>query len=401
MLATAVPLVGALLLAQPGSEAPVLQPPSSPRPALTWGAPTACLMLPPTQHVPSGAWRAQCDDDAQRCRVAPVRELDADGVETDRPLSRATPCTVSLDDETAARVMAYRMEPARVDAPPGWYRDERGRVMQFNFDLNRRVWLGGAWTPMSHDGQVMSRMRADFGIAVEVPSRGGKTLHRLRFLETELHLGVHSLDLALARYDFSIQREDPLLRVTSFLGKPRRHDLYLNMGLWMEALHLEQLKRDGQVARFLSLGAFHAAFDLWHSRDLVSYVRVRAGAGIESDLVHRFNALAPSAALEGDLTLDRDGFHHFRMSAEVETLLLAPRVEGRPRRPERLRVQAGYEVILLAINDQPLSLLVDGRGVRRDDIAGVPERWEWSASAGLRFSLWAPARRSAPIAARE
>jgi len=398
MLAPAVPLAVALLLAQPGGEAPVLQPPSSPLPVQTWNARTVCLRLPPTKAHPFGEWRAQCDDTTQRCRVAPLRELDMEGVETDRLQARVTPCSNAFDDDAAEQVKTYRMEPALADAPPGWYRDERGRVMQFNFDLNRRIWLGAAWAPLTHDGSVVSRVRADFGIAVEVPGRG-KRLHRFRILETELHLGEPSLDLTTLRYDSSVQRDDPLLRVTSFFGKPRRHDLHLNLGLWLETLHLEELKRDDVVARFLTWGALHATVDLWHSKDLVSYVRIRGGPSLERDIVHGFNTVVPTAALEGDLTLDRDGFHHLRLSVEAEKVLLAPRVAGRPRQPERLRVQAGYEVILVAINDQPLSLLVDGRGVRRDDLAGVPERWEWSASAGLRFSLWAPARRTAPATA--
>ncbi|MFP2963923.1 hypothetical protein ACLEPN_40960 [Myxococcus sp. 1LA] len=397
MLAPAVPLVYALLLAQPGSEAPVLPPPSTPLPSLDWDAATVCLRLPPTPDVPSGEWRAQCDDEAQVCRVFPLRELDSEGVETDRMQAWVPYCFFSeFDYGRAQQVKGYRMERARAAAPPGWYRDERGRAMQFNFDLNRRVWLGGAWAPLWQGGQMQGRMRMDFGLAVEVPSDKGRRLHRHRLLETELHLGEPSLDLTLMRYDFSVERDDPLFRVATFFGKPQRHDLYLNMGFWMETLRVERLERRGHVGRFLTWGTFHATVDLWHSKDLTSYVRVRGGPSFERDYGNGFNTLVPGAALEADLTLDRDGFHHLRVSAEAEKVLLAPTVAGRPLRPTRLRVQASYEVILLAINDQPLTLVVDGRGMRRSDLAGVPGQWEWSASAGLRFSLWAPARSAAP-----
>jgi hypothetical protein len=107
--------------------------------------------------------------------------------------------------------------------------------------------------------------------------------------------------------------------------------------------------------------------------------------------------LVPGAAFEGDFTLDADGFHHLTFAAEAEKILFTREVEGRPDSPERLRLRAGYEVILLAINDQPLSLVLDGRGEWRSDLAGLPAVWEWSTHAGLRFSLWAPARRSAPL----
>ncbi|MCP3145273.1 hypothetical protein [Pyxidicoccus xibeiensis] len=382
---------------------PVIQPPASPLPIQEWTRGTVCLTLPPTKAVPSGRWRAQCDDATRRCLVAPMYELDAEGQETPRPLERVTACTDESYVDDSPRLKTYRLEPAVADAPPGWYRDERGRVMQFNFDLHRRIWLGGAWAPLVRDGEVEGRMRADFGIAHEVSADEGKRLHRLRFLETELYLGEPSFDATALRYDFSVERDEPLFRVTTFFGEPRRHDIHINLGVWLEVLHAEELERGATEAGFLTFGAVHATLDLWHSRDLVSYVRVRAGPSVERDYKNGFSTLVPGAALEGDLTLDRDGFHHLRLGVEAEKVLLAPSVEGRPPRPERLRAYAGYELILLAINDQPLSLVVDGRGAWRSDLADVPARWEWSGSAGLRFSLWAPARRSAPMgaAARE
>lgn len=421
MLVPAVALGCALLLAQAGGEEaqvaqvqevlptppalpageappagpPVIQPPASPLPMLDWYTPSLCLTLPPTKAVPSGKWRAQCEHATRRCLIAPRHELDAEGVETDLPVERVNACTDEAYAPVAEQVKAYRLEPAMAETPPGWYRDERGRVMQFNFDLNRRIWLGGAWAPRWRDGEAVGRMRADFGISLE--TGGPKRLHRLRLLETELYLGEPAFDATLLRYDFSVERREPLFRVTTFFGKPRRYDVDINLGLWTEVLHVEELERGGTEAGFLTWAAVHATLDLWHSKDLVSYVRLRAGPSVERDYKNGFTTLVPGAALEGDLTLDRDGFHHLNMAVEAEKVLLAPSVEGRPLRPKRLRVKAGYELILLAINDQPLSLVVDGRGMWRDDLANVPARWEWSASAGLRFSLWAPARRAAPL----
>jgi hypothetical protein len=85
-------------------------------------------------------------------------------------------------------------------------------------------------------------------------------------------------------------------------------------------------------------------------------------------------------------------------SGTAKKVLLADRLDGRPLRPERLKARVGYELILLAINDQPVSAVVDGRAGWRNDIPNVDAAWEWSANAGLRVSLWAPARRSAPLA---
>jgi hypothetical protein len=418
MLVPAVALGCALLLAQTGGEEeslrarlrealpglvetagepPVIQPAASPLPVQEWGARTVCMTLPPTKAVPSGQWRAQCDDATRRCLISPRHELDADGQETEREQERVTACTYEtfLADADAARLKTYRLEPAQAEAPPGWYRDERGRVMQFNFDLHRRVWLGGAWSPLLRDGEVQGRVRADFGISTQV--QDSDRLHRFRFLESELHLGEPSLEAAVMRYDSSVERDEPLFRITTFFGKPRRYDIDINLGMWLEVLAVEELERGAREAGFLTWGALHATLDLWHSRDMVSYVRVRAGPSLERDYKNGFYTLVPGAALEADLTLDRDGFHHLRFGVEAEKVLLAASVEGRPLRPERLRARAGYELILLAINDQPVSLVLDGRGTWRDDIPGLPAGWEWSAAAGLRFSLWAPARRSAPM----
>jgi hypothetical protein len=384
--------------ASPASSPPVFPlDPEVPLPVMHGDVPILCAEFPPTERMPSGTYRMQCDEKTRECLVSPAHELDAEGVETGRELERVRYCGSFIKGPAHAE-QGYRFVPAVADTPPGWYRDERGRVMQFNFDLHRRVWLGAAWAPLWRSGEEQSteRVRMDFGIRTEVPTDEGQNLHRLAFFDTELFLGPRrQLDATLLRYDFSSDRDRPFLRVTTFFGTPRRHDLDLDMGAWLEVLRMEQLTRGGTEASFLTLGTLHATLDLWHSRDLASYVRVRAGPSLERDRTHGFLTLVPGAVLEGDLTLDEDGFHHLRVGLEAEKMFFDDAVEGRPLHPERLRLRAGYETILLALNDQPVSLVLDGRGEWRSDLAGVPAAWEWSAQAGLRFSLWAPARRSA------
>jgi hypothetical protein len=65
---------------------------------------------------------------------------------------------------------------------------------------------------------------------------------------------------------------------------------------------------------------------------------------------------------------------------------------GQPTFATRLRGEIAYEVIAMALNDQPISLRLATSAARRDDIPGFPTGWIYSATAGLRFSLWAPAR---------
>jgi hypothetical protein len=379
----------------------IVMTPEEPRPSLRYDQPVVCTRLPPTKEVPSGEYRMQCDPVTRRCLIAPNHELDPDGVETDRPLLRTSFCErYEVSANTRARE-DYRFVPATAEAPPGWYRDEQGRVMQFNFDLHRRIWLGGAWAPLfgGSQGGTQDRIRVDFGIQTEFPGGDEDTrLHRFTFLDTELYLGEPGLDVTLLRYDFNVERRVPLFRITTFFGKPRRFDLGLNLGAWVEALHQETLERGDTELSLLTWGSVHGTLDLWHSRDLVSYVRFRVGPSIERDRTHALTTLVPTAVFEGDITLDTDGFHHLLFSVEAEKVLLADRVDGRPLRPERIKARVGYELILLAINDQPVSAVVDGRAGWRNDIPNVDAAWEWSAHAGLRVSLWAPARRSAPLA---
>ncbi|RKH09253.1 hypothetical protein D7V97_17195 [Corallococcus sp. CA053C] len=394
--AVAASLAEALAKPAPGAWDLQMAVPGADSPRQPTEGEVQCLRLPPTPEVPSGEWRARCDESKQECLVTPARELDPEGHETGQRLDRVNGCYDMLSPEVAR---GYRLVPAIAEAPPGWYRDERGRVLQYNFDLHRRIRVGGAWAPRwLHETQGRDdRIRVDFGVDLEWPGDTGR-LHRMTLLDSELYLGdASSFDATVLRYDFRSERDEPLFRVTTFYGKPRRLDVFANLGFWMEVLHAEQVRREDVKADFLVLGSTHATLDLWHSRDLVSYVRVRAGPTVERDRTNGFFTLVPGAALEGDLTLDRNGFHHVLFGAEAQKILLAEHVEGRPLRPERLRLRAGYEVIALAINDQPVSLTLDGRGTWRDDLANAPAGWEWSAQAGLRFSLWAPARRTAPV----
>ncbi len=372
-----------------------------PRPALRYDQPVVCAPLFKTTEVPSGYYRMQCDAATRRCLVAPFRELDPEGVETQRPLLRTSACLPAEKDAHTLAAEGYRFVPAFAEAPPGWYRDERGRVMQFNFDLHRRIWLGGAWAPLFGGGRPSQgdRLRVDFGIQTEFP--GGDDddrLHRLTFLETEAYLGAPGLNVTALRYDVNVERTVPLFRITTFFGKPRRIDVGLNLGAWVEVMRQESIERGDAELSLLTWGAAHGTLDLWHSRDLSSYIRVRAGPALERDRTHGLTTLVPTVALEGDLTLDTDGLHHLRFAAEGQKVLLSEAVAGRPLRPERVKLRAGYELILLAINDQPVSLVVDGRGVLRNDIPNLDTAWEWSAQTGLRVSLWAPARRNAPQA---
>lgn len=385
----------------PQGRPPVEPLPAGELPLMRWDEPVSCGFLQPTPDVPSGHFRIQCDEAQRVCLVAPLRELSDDGGEGFEPLTRVQECAVYPSDDWGRRYNeGYKYVRAIAEAPAGWIRDARGRVMQVNFDLHRRIYIGGAYSPLRlADGTAdTTRYRTDFGIRVEFPGDEGEpTLHRLHILESELFFDTFSADVTLVRYDYSVDRQAPFLRFTTFFGTPRRFDLNLDAAGYFKALQLEWIRRNGETNTFLTLGDAEVTFDLWHSRDLVSYVRVRGGAAVEQDALptRRFLTLKPLAAFEGDLTLDQDGFHHLTFMVQGEKLFLDPVVFGRPRNPQRLRAKASYEVIFIAINDQPLTLYAEGRATYRDDLARYDAGWEFSGTAGLRFSFWAPARRTA------
>ncbi len=371
---------------------PEISPASTPPRTMSESAGVQCGALPPTPQVPSGLYRVQCLPREKLCLVSSRFELDGAGVEGALPLSRASPCSYSFDPRAFP---GYRYQFAAADTPDGWVRDERGRVMQFNFDLHRRVYFGGGWSPAFGAGGLLgTNAVAQLGIDIEW-STGGSA-HRFHFLETDLRFGLTTLDVSLLRWEATAERKAPTLWLTTFIGRPRRVDIPLNLMGWLEVGHLELLTRGDQTTTFLTIASAHATVDLWHSADLTSYLRLRAGPGLLTELPTKELRLPITAGVEADVTLDRDGFHHLHASGLAEQLLLGPAREedGQPLR--RLRLRAGYEVILLAVNDYPLSLALDAGGTWRNDLLFAPPRWEWTGTAALRFSFWAPARRNAP-----
>lgn len=302
--------------------------------------------------------------------------------------------------EDSARAGQIRKEAADdAQDAPGWGRDERGRLMQLTFDLNRRIYLGAAYAPLRFRGgeDLRTRYRGELGIDFEFPDFEYTRLLRFHLFEGEIFLGPLSSGTFTAfRFDWSRWRARPVARITTFVGEPSRFDLDLNLTGYFEALRLESVLREGVTHRELLLATAQPLFDAWHSRDLASYARVRAGPGLTLDTVRETFHLLVEAAVEADFPLDRGGFHYLRFLAQGEKLFFAPGAGDRRTDPRRLRLRAEYEVIFLALNDHPLSLALDVRGTWREDLAFVQPGWELSAGAGLRLSLWVPTRRRPP-----
>jgi hypothetical protein len=355
-----------------------------------------------------GRWRAQCDATAKRCLVAPEAELSAEG-EPVAGLDRAPACVVPGWREEDLVAQGYEMVPALAESPPGWQRDERQRVMQVNFDLNRRIWLGAGYGvgsfPWSDAGEATA------GIRWDVPFRmaHAPALARIRAFETYASFGGDAVDFTVAGIDASRAYPSPLVRLTTFVGKPRRFDPPLYLGGWLEAVRIESLHTDAGWLDRTEIGAAALTLDLWRSKDLASFVRLRGGAGYEVADQLDGAAWVPHAAVDADLSLDRGGFHHVRLTALSEWLVTTGTSDYQPEDPSlprlpahrtRLTAKAEYEIVVAAVNDQPLSAVLDVRGQQRDDVPGLSSDWHAQGTASLRFNLWAPARRDAPVQER-
>ena len=340
-------------------------------------------------------WRIQCDHVTKQCLYAASDELDVDGDRT-KPLERAKDCSFDPFDRAALAAAGYTFVPGRADAPHGYTRDDRGRVFQINFDLKKRIYFGAAYTPKKilENPLESTRTSLDFGLLV-LNIKDDRTMHRLRFVEGGVHLEPFSSELVLAHYDMSHRFLDPLLRITTFVGEPQRHDLTLNIGMWTEVGGLELHRTSRGNAQLWKHATAMVTLDLWQSADLSSFLRVRTGLGLEGqrdEVTGYHSALVAQSALELDVTLDDDGFHNLRFELDHELPRYFVEMGATGKLAQRMKAKLQYEAIVLAINDQPLSLKLAMGGEKRDDIPGLPDQWAFVMDAGLRFSLWAPPR---------
>lgn len=362
-------------------------------PLLTWGTPSRCVVRGDIYY------RAQCDEQSKRCLVAPDAELDVDAEATSR-LERAPECSgppLLLSDITSR---GFAIVPALAEAPPGWYRDERQRVMQVDFDLNARYFLGGGGAyssgPMGGQAVIAGGGRFDRPFTWW----NAPALARMHFLDGWASADGNHGELLVFGIDASRVYPTPLLRITTFFGKPRRFDPPLYFGLWAEALRMEFLETDsGETFDRTMMVNGAVTVDVWRSKDLSDFVRLRVGGGYEEAQGGDWSSFVPTAALEGELTLGKNGFHHVRASAQSELLTSSGTgLDARlPENRSRLTVKAEYEFILFALNNQPVSLAFEAKAMKRDDVPDYPTDWLVQGGAQLRFSLWAPPRRDAKL----
>jgi hypothetical protein len=290
------------------------------------------------------------------------------------------------------------------ELPAGFYRDERGRTMQVSFDLQQRLWLGVAYAPRrrSIGREDLGPAAFDFGFAHEWYSGQGRTRHRVTVMDGEARINPFGLDVTALRYDMSHAYGFPLLRLTTLWRQPARHDLLLNIGFYGEAGRME-IEPLGEIGNHqLTLLSAQATLDLWQSWDLRSYLRLRVGpvAHLRVGPWHeeaRLLSSLPETALEGSFLLGKRALQQAKFRVRGQWLRSIAWPPAPLARDWLVDGEASYEIIVVAINDQPVSLRFAGRVGTRDQGAPVivsgtaePPNLEWSATGGIRISFFSP-----------
>ena len=374
---------------------PAVTPARAGTPQLDRMRPILCMDDPAGRRV-----RVQCDAPESggttclftpACRGNPCEELERVGW-----------CSEAGDGERWADLAGkgYSFVPARADTPAGFYRDEEGRAFQVNFDLNDRLWLGGSYLhTFSEDSRERDGVLLELGLRAELLNDDHRSRSRFRFLEVSLVPAPLEIEASLLRFDSSSAGDKPFVRITTFIGGPARHDLYLAGGWWLDLLGVEHRPRGSTLDTNVRIVGGGVTWDLWQDADMTSYLRVKLGVGLDDDIRDgqaRFCA-APLVALEGDVTFDDEGFHHLVLSSRFEAAFIQRADEEGFDYHRRFESELAYELILIAIDDQPLTLRAGVSGGYRDDLA-EGNGWALALAAGLRFSLWAPPR---DLAARD
>jgi hypothetical protein len=310
-----------------------------------------------------------------------------------------------LAPEVVADLKSPKVD-ATVALPAGFYRDDRGRTMQVSFDLQQRLWLGASYAPRRRlsGKEEFAPVAFDFGLTQEWYSEDGRTRHRIAVMDGEARINPFGLDVTALRYDLSHAYDFPLLRVTTLWKEPARHDLYLNVGAYGEALRME-IEPAGEIGNHqLTLASLQPTLDLWQSWDLRSFLRLRVGPAVHMRFgpwrdEARLVSSLPETALEGSFLLGKRALQQARFRVRGEWLRKLTLAKPELARDWLVDGEASYEIILLAINDQPVSLRFAGKVGTRDEGAQLAmagkapvsgRDLEWSATGGVRISFFSP-----------
>lgn len=373
-------------------------------PTLDWDKPVSCLMNDKGEPV-----RVQCEwtPAGRRCLVAP------NVLPSGEPLEGVQPCTDQGFGYASVATKGVTIVPANPEVQPGYVRSAAGRPYQVQFDLLNRFYFGLGWAPTFHRDRVgvdavapFSRAQAEMGMHVSLLSPSGRSRYDLRLFEGSVMLTDFEVQGTLFALDYQHLHRRPSFWVTSFFGEPRIHPISSPLGGGFRLLTLRDRPASNRSVVDTEIGEVHMAWNPWQSSDLYSHLRIEGGAALGKFWPQRDEVTknlgggawyaGPTAAVRLRASLGQGGLHY--VFADVE--YMRPRHLDGPRAGtwfNRFGTTLAYEGVLLAIDDQPISLRVGASGVVRDDLIDGNATYELKLTTGLRFSLWAPPRKFEPL----
>lgn len=375
-------------------------------PRLDWNKPVRCITKPD-----GGVVRVQCDGKGA-CLVAPNLTSLGD------PLDSVRTCDTTEDAAAYTQLVASgaRLLPAIAEAPPGYDRSSNGRAYQVKFDLLNRLYLGVGWSP-GVDGLKaptaaagpFGRGYAEMGIHVSVLRPSARARHDMRILEGSASFANLEFRGTLFSYDYQHTRRRPAYWITSFIGEPRVHPVQSKLGFGFRLLTFADRSSSSRDAVDVEIGEAHLAFNPWQFDDMYSRIRVEAGYAFGAFASHRRTIgndelggayTGPTLAVRSRFSLGGGGIHflfsdfHYR-----HAVIRSGARQGEWAR--RFGASLAYEGVVLAINDQPISIRLAAESNTRDDFTSELRGTELRFMAGLRVSFWAPPRVFAVLPAYE
>jgi hypothetical protein len=277
-------------------------------------------------------------------------------------------------------------------------------VFQVEFDMFKRFYLGGGWNPLFGSAAESSdkrRSKFEMGLVVSWLEPEERIRRTVRAFEGTIVPEELQIDGQLFAYDMAHSSTEPFVRVTTFFGTPRRHDGYLDVGWGFRAVGVKSRPHRAVDIVDFEWGEGHANWAIWQSRDLLNHVQLSAGVGggqlLDYDRRVDYRYVLPDAGLEARFVVDRGGFHTITGDVRGAVPVFLTGLDTGTRR-YRAGGSLGYEVIFLAINDQPLSLRLEGAADYRTDLPERAPRWESTATTAMRFSFWVPGRTGEVVA---
>jgi hypothetical protein len=284
-----------------------------------------------------------------------------------------------------------------------WTVDDAGRRFRIAFDPGSRWMLGAGYAAGTAvgegwagpaGGQIETALL--FRHVVDQPEEESawKLYHEV--LSGRIWLGdlgdapVPRIDATLYRAAYlRWQREGFITLPTS---PPRRLQFPLNIGLDVVVGRFETMPPETGLAARLELLRSHFLLDAWRSRELGLYAQFGLGLGYDLWLDGRFgeggevsveHLVSPGSDLIAAVRWETDdGRHAVEARASCGAWWSSERGWG-----VRAEATAHYEIIWLAINDQPLSGYVEA-GYRYESFFPDPaSAHEFRATLGLRLGI--------------